>query len=119
MLSGIMVEYGTIRASSAYYRTHHSEGRVDSVHVDVLTIIPVLVDIVDGRELLGMMDHLLSSNTIASRHSLSIGMVVRRRGPADRDRAGVSSQAQTAIAAVAKRIPRNRAGKRGIRLIQS
>ena len=66
-----------------------------------------------------MMDHLLSSDTIASRHSLSIGMVVRRCGPADRDRAGISSQAQTAIAAVAERIPRNRAGKRGIRLIQS
>lgn len=93
-IAGTSVEkISSVTNRLGHVSTHHSIGRIDPIHMDVLAGIPIFRDVMDRRELLSVMDYLLPPNAIARSHSLGIRMIIGRRRPADRDRAGVSSQA--------------------------
>jgi hypothetical protein len=57
------------------------------------------------------MNHLLSTDPVPGGDGMAVRMTMRCRRPADRNRAGVSSQTQATIAAAPERIPRASAGK--------
>lgn len=57
------------------------------------------------------MNHLLSTDPVSGGDGMAVRMTIRCRRPADRNRAGVSSQTQATIAAAPERIPRASAGK--------